>query len=110
MLVCYVGKLSPNCVLISFPLTVLCIDVFQAYTSQFISLVMFGLMMCDDRISMQERRKEIIQGLKILPGRNHERFTIGISHFLQKVNLYFRNDDFWIVQGIMNTSCLLQSK
>ncbi|XP_014778461.1 glutamine--fructose-6-phosphate aminotransferase [isomerizing] 2 isoform X2 [Octopus bimaculoides] len=39
----------------------------KAYTSQFIALVMFGLMMCEDRISMQERRKEIIQGLKKLP-------------------------------------------
>ncbi|XP_071106428.1 glutamine--fructose-6-phosphate aminotransferase [isomerizing] 2-like isoform X5 [Haliotis cracherodii] len=39
----------------------------KAYTSQFISLVMFGLMMCEDRISMQQRRKEIIQGLKTLP-------------------------------------------
>ncbi|KAL5018920.1 hypothetical protein ScPMuIL_004642 [Solemya velum] len=39
----------------------------KAYTSQFISLVMFGLMMCEDRISMQERRKQIIQGLKDLP-------------------------------------------
>ncbi|XP_048256809.1 glutamine--fructose-6-phosphate aminotransferase [isomerizing] 2-like isoform X5 [Haliotis rufescens] len=39
----------------------------KAYTSQFISLVMFGLMMCEDRISMQQRRKEIIQGLKKLP-------------------------------------------
>ena len=42
--------------------------VFQAYTSQFVSLVMFALMMCDDRISMQERRKEIMLGLKRLPG------------------------------------------
>ena len=41
----------------------------KAYTSQFISLVMFGLMMCEDRISMQERRREIIQGLKQLPGK-----------------------------------------
>ena len=40
----------------------------QAYTSQILSLVMFGLMMCEDRISMQERRREIIQGLKQLPG------------------------------------------
>ena len=40
----------------------------QAYTSQFISLVLFGLMMCDDRISMIERRKEIIDGLQKLPG------------------------------------------
>lgn len=39
----------------------------KAYTSQFIALVMFGLMMCEDRISMQNRRKEIIQGLKKLP-------------------------------------------
>ena len=44
------------------------VNGFQAYTSQFISLVMFGLMMCEDRISMQERRRQIIQGLKELPG------------------------------------------
>lgn len=43
--------------------------ILQAYTSQFISLVLFGLMFCEDRISMQERRREIIQGLKKLPGR-----------------------------------------
>lgn len=40
----------------------------QAYTSQFISLVMFGLMMSEDRISLQNRRREIIHGLKSLPG------------------------------------------
>lgn len=39
----------------------------KAYTSQFISLVMFALMMCEDRISIQPRRSEIIQGLKQLP-------------------------------------------
>jgi len=39
----------------------------KAYTSQFISLVMFALMMCEDRISIQPRRYEIIQGLKMLP-------------------------------------------
>ncbi|CAD5119366.1 DgyrCDS7982 [Dimorphilus gyrociliatus] len=39
----------------------------KAYTSQFISLVMFGLMMCEDKISMQGRRAEIIKGLKKLP-------------------------------------------
>ncbi|XP_032783627.1 glutamine--fructose-6-phosphate aminotransferase [isomerizing] 2 isoform X2 [Daphnia magna] len=38
----------------------------KAYTSQFISLVMFALMMCEDRISVQPRRAEIIQGLKHL--------------------------------------------
>lgn len=40
----------------------------QAYTSQFISLVMFGLMMSEDRISLQDRRREIIHGLQSLPG------------------------------------------
>lgn len=40
----------------------------QAYTSQFISLVMFGLMMSEDRISLQDRRREIIRGLRALPG------------------------------------------
>lgn len=31
----------------------------KAYTSQFISLVMFALVMSEDRISLQERRKEV---------------------------------------------------
>uniref|UniRef100_A0A4W3HG99 glutamine--fructose-6-phosphate transaminase (isomerizing) n=1 Tax=Callorhinchus milii TaxID=7868 RepID=A0A4W3HG99_CALMI len=39
----------------------------KAYTSQFVSLIMFGLMMSEDRISMQQRRKEIICGLHSLP-------------------------------------------
>ncbi|XP_054266232.1 glutamine--fructose-6-phosphate aminotransferase [isomerizing] 2-like isoform X3 [Macrosteles quadrilineatus] len=38
----------------------------KAYTSQFISLVMFALVMSEDRISMQPRRQEIIRGLKNL--------------------------------------------
>uniref|UniRef100_A0A3B1IPT1 glutamine--fructose-6-phosphate transaminase (isomerizing) n=1 Tax=Astyanax mexicanus TaxID=7994 RepID=A0A3B1IPT1_ASTMX len=39
----------------------------QAYTSQFVSLVMFGLMMSEDRLSLQKRREEIINGLSKLP-------------------------------------------
>ncbi|XP_048580715.1 glutamine--fructose-6-phosphate aminotransferase [isomerizing] 1 isoform X2 [Nematostella vectensis] len=39
----------------------------KAYTSQFLALVMFALMMSEDRISMQEKRKEIIKTLKELP-------------------------------------------
>ncbi|XP_069774098.1 glutamine--fructose-6-phosphate aminotransferase [isomerizing] 1 isoform X1 [Narcine bancroftii] len=48
----------------------------KAYTSQFISLVMFALLMCEDRISMQERRKEIIRGLKTLPDLIKEVLTL----------------------------------
>ncbi|XP_051956174.1 glutamine--fructose-6-phosphate aminotransferase [isomerizing] 2 [Xyrauchen texanus] len=39
----------------------------KAYTSQFVSLIMFGLIMSEDRFSQQNRRLEIIDGLKQLP-------------------------------------------
>lgn len=39
----------------------------KAYTSQFLALTMFALMMSEDRISMQNRRNEIIKGMKQLP-------------------------------------------
>lgn len=38
----------------------------KAYTSQFISLVMFALVMSEDRISLRQRRLEIIEGLETL--------------------------------------------
>ncbi|KAH0950936.1 hypothetical protein HN011_003254 [Eciton burchellii] len=38
----------------------------KAYTSQFISLVMFALVMSEDRISLRTRRLQIIEGLKNL--------------------------------------------
>ncbi len=44
----------------------------KAYTSQFISLVMFALVMSEDRISQQPRRSEIIQGLKRLADQINE--------------------------------------
>ncbi|KAJ8266002.1 hypothetical protein GJAV_G00124100 [Gymnothorax javanicus] len=39
----------------------------KAYTSQFVALIMFGLMMSEDRISLQKRRLGIINGLRTLP-------------------------------------------
>ncbi|XP_072295263.1 glutamine--fructose-6-phosphate aminotransferase [isomerizing] 2 [Eucyclogobius newberryi] len=39
----------------------------KAYTSQFVALIMFGLMMSEDRLSLQKRRLEIMAGLKDLP-------------------------------------------
>ena len=41
----------------------------KAYTSQFLSLIMFGVMMAEDRISKQGRIEEIISALKIFPGK-----------------------------------------
>lgn len=37
----------------------------KAYTSQFISLVMFGLIMSEDRISLQPRRNEVLLNIII---------------------------------------------
>ncbi|XP_040029621.2 glutamine--fructose-6-phosphate aminotransferase [isomerizing] 2 [Gasterosteus aculeatus] len=39
----------------------------KAYTSQFVALIMFALMMSEDRLSRQQRRREIIEGLRVLP-------------------------------------------
>lgn len=39
----------------------------KAYTSQYIALVMIALSLSDDRISMIQRHKEIIDGLKKIP-------------------------------------------
>jgi glucosamine--fructose-6-phosphate aminotransferase (isomerizing) len=39
----------------------------KAYTSQVIVLVLIGLMMCEDRVSMQERRNTVIDALGALP-------------------------------------------
>ncbi|XP_020777623.1 glutamine--fructose-6-phosphate aminotransferase [isomerizing] 2 [Boleophthalmus pectinirostris] len=39
----------------------------KAYTSQFVALIMFGLMMSEDRLSHQKRRLEIMAELKKLP-------------------------------------------
>ncbi|KAK2904075.1 glutamine--fructose-6-phosphate aminotransferase [isomerizing] 2 [Channa argus] len=39
----------------------------KAYTSQFVALIMFALMMSEDRLSLQKRRLEIINGLRVLP-------------------------------------------
>lgn len=41
----------------------------KAYTSQFISLVMFGLVMSEDSMSKKQRREEIIKGLRDLSGQ-----------------------------------------
>jgi len=44
----------------------------KAYTSQFVSLVMFALVLSQDRLSMMPRRAEIIRGLQELPEKIKE--------------------------------------
>lgn len=44
----------------------------KAYTSQYIALVMVALSLSDDRVSKIERRGDIMQGLKRIPGQIKE--------------------------------------
>lgn len=59
----------------------------KAYTSQFISLVMFALVMSDDRISHQNRRNEVSLPLLViltLSIHNHDSFNKS-SFFLMQI-------------------------
>ncbi|XP_036190175.1 glutamine--fructose-6-phosphate aminotransferase [isomerizing] 1 isoform X3 [Myotis myotis] len=78
----------------------------KAYTSQFVSLVMFALMMCDDRISMQERRKEIMLGLKRLPDLIKE--VLSIDDEIQKLatELYHQKSVLIMGRGYHYATCL----
>lgn len=69
----------------------------KAYTSQFISLVMFALMMCDDRISMQARRQEIIQGLKKLPEQIRQ--VLELDERIKKLAEELHNQKSLLVMG-----------
>uniref|UniRef100_A0A5F8HAX5 glutamine--fructose-6-phosphate transaminase (isomerizing) n=1 Tax=Monodelphis domestica TaxID=13616 RepID=A0A5F8HAX5_MONDO len=78
----------------------------KAYTSQFVSLVMFALMMCDDRISMQERRKEIVLGLKGLPDLIKE--VLSMDDEIQKlaIELYHQKSVLIMGRGYHYATCL----
>ncbi|XP_052770790.1 glutamine--fructose-6-phosphate aminotransferase [isomerizing] 1-like isoform X3 [Mya arenaria] len=78
----------------------------KAYTSQFIALVMFGLMMCDDRISMQERRREIIQGLKKLPEQIKEVLAMDKDILRLAKELYEQKSLLVMGRGYNFATCL----
>lgn len=66
---------SPLHIVLTLITPTLCFSALQAYTSQFVALIMFALLMCDDRISVQPRRREIIQGLRVLPGKSSHEYA-----------------------------------
>ncbi|KAK7111390.1 glutamine--fructose-6-phosphate aminotransferase [isomerizing] 2-like isoform X1 [Littorina saxatilis] len=78
----------------------------KAYTSQFISLVMFGLMFCEDRISMQERRREIIQGLKNMPEQINEVLKIDDQIHALAQELYQQKSLLVMGRGYNYATCL----
>uniref|UniRef100_A0A4W3HE86 glutamine--fructose-6-phosphate transaminase (isomerizing) n=1 Tax=Callorhinchus milii TaxID=7868 RepID=A0A4W3HE86_CALMI len=78
----------------------------KAYTSQFVSLVMFALMMCEDRISIQERRKEIIRGLKSLPDLIKEILTMDEEIQTLARELYQQKSVLIMGRGYHYATCL----
>ncbi|XP_072439256.1 glutamine--fructose-6-phosphate aminotransferase [isomerizing] 1-like isoform X3 [Chiloscyllium punctatum] len=78
----------------------------KVYTSQFVALVMFALMMSEDRISMQQRRKEIIQGLQNLPEQIKE--VLSSDEEIQRLasELYQQKSVLIMGRGYHYATCL----
>ncbi|XP_060519650.1 glutamine--fructose-6-phosphate aminotransferase [isomerizing] 2-like isoform X2 [Cylas formicarius] len=78
----------------------------KAYTSQFISLVMFALVMSEDRLSLRKRREKIIEGLRNL--QEQIRIVLKLD---QKVNalaeeLYNKKSLLIMGRGFNFATCL----
>lgn len=78
----------------------------KAYTSQFISLVMFALVMSEDRLSLKNRRMEIIEGLKNLP--NHIKSVLELDDHVKTLaeSLYQQKSLLIMGRGYNFATCL----
>ncbi|EDV44229.1 uncharacterized protein Dana_GF16128 [Drosophila ananassae] len=78
----------------------------KAYTSQFISLVMFALVMSEDRLSLQQRRLEIIDGLSQLD--QHIRTVLQLNSQVQALakELYQHKSLLIMGRGFNFATCL----
>uniref|UniRef100_A0A667GTA4 glutamine--fructose-6-phosphate transaminase (isomerizing) n=1 Tax=Lynx canadensis TaxID=61383 RepID=A0A667GTA4_LYNCA len=72
----------------------------------FISLVMFGLMMSEDRISLQNRRREIIHGLQSLPGLIKEVLSLDEKIHDLALELYTQRSLLVMGRGYNYATCL----
>ncbi|XP_056647719.1 glutamine--fructose-6-phosphate aminotransferase [isomerizing] 2-like isoform X3 [Diorhabda sublineata] len=78
----------------------------KAYTSQFISLVMFALVMSEDRLSLRQRRQEIIDGLKNL--QNQIRDVLKLDNKVKSLaeDLYKKKSLLIMGRGYNFATCL----
>jgi len=78
----------------------------KAYTSQILSLTMFGLVMCEDRISLQPRRNQIIDGLKQLPEKIKQ--VLALDDKVQSIaeKLYEKRSLLIMGRGYSFATCL----
>ncbi|KAJ1966302.1 glutamine--fructose-6-phosphate transaminase (isomerizing), partial [Dispira parvispora] len=79
----------------------------KAYTSQFIALVMMALQLGDDRVSMIERRREVIQGLEQLPEKIKEVLQLDsqLQQMAQSV-LHKEKSLLLLGRGLQHATCL----
>lgn len=78
----------------------------KAYTSQYIALVMFGLIMAEDRLSMQDRHNSIIAGLKKLPEQIKEVLAMNDEIHQLAVELYQQKSLLVMGRGFNYATCL----
>jgi glutamine---fructose-6-phosphate transaminase (isomerizing) len=78
----------------------------KAYTSQFISLVMFGLVMSEDRISLQTRRQEILSGLKNLDAQIKQVLKLDLEVLEIAKDLYQQKSLLIMGRGYNFATCM----
>lgn len=78
----------------------------KAYTSQFISLVMFGLVMSEDSMSKSQRRIEIINGLKELPSQIKKVLDLDEQILELSKSLYQEKSMLIMGRGFNYATCL----
>ncbi|GFO02332.1 glutamine--fructose-6-phosphate aminotransferase [isomerizing] [Plakobranchus ocellatus] len=78
----------------------------KTYTSQIISLVMFALVMCHDKFSMQPRRNEIIEGLRDLP--DQIKTVLGLDAKIRSIaeQLHTQKSVLVMARGYNYATCL----
>ncbi|KAJ1812804.1 glutamine--fructose-6-phosphate transaminase (isomerizing) [Coemansia sp. RSA 2599] len=78
----------------------------KAYTSQYLALVMMALQLGEDRISMTERRREIIDGLRELPNLVKQVLSLDSSIKDLSESLYKEKSMLILSRGFQSATCL----
>ncbi|KAJ1674931.1 glutamine--fructose-6-phosphate transaminase (isomerizing) [Spiromyces aspiralis] len=79
----------------------------KAYTSQYLALVMMALQLSEDRISMLERRREIIDGLRELPELVKRVLKLDSEMEQLAENVLHKEKSLLILaRGLQNATCL----
>lgn len=79
----------------------------KAYTSQFVALILIALQLSEDRLSVSQRRNEIIDGLNALPGKIKEVLSLdGDLKKLAKEVLVKERSLLIMGRGYQNATCL----